>query len=188
MRTRDPKRNTTMPDGTIIANTGATCWDDAKAPPIPSNSTKYEKGHCGVCVSQSVEDRLILTLGTLSQYSIRIRDSTNHDMGTATNVTLAALDGATGDEKTSHTMIAGGKEFHLWTMRDPGFPFWAAVYMDFGGRGPADPFTKPPMVYSYAYDEDSPTAGLGMVEASACDRPTLSKNQKRVYFQCSFEC
>ena len=188
MRTRDPNKNTTMPDGTIIVDTGATCWDDAKAPPIPSNSTKYESGGCGVCVSQSLDDRFIVTLGSVSQYSIQIRDGLNHDMGRATNVTLAALDGAAGGEKTSHTMMAGGKEFHLWTMRDPGFPLWAAVYMDFGGRGPADPFTKPPMVYSYAAENDSPADGNGMVMGLACGRPTLSKNQKRVYFQCSFQC
>ena len=188
MRTRDPFKNTTMLDGTIIPNTEATCWEDAKAPPVPSNSTKYERGGCSVCVSQSLDDSDIVTLGSLSQYSIQIRDGSNHDMGTATNVTLAALDGAAGDEKTSHTMVAGGKEFHLWTMRDPGFPLWAAVYMDYGGRGPADPFAKPPMIYSYAEADDSPASGNGMVIASKCGRPTLSKNQKRVYFQCNFEC
>ena len=108
-------------------------------------------------------------------------------MGTATNVTLAALGGAVGDEKTSHTMIVGGKEFHLWTMRDPWFPLWAAVYMDFGGPGPADPFVKPPMVYSYAGDDNSPVDGFGM-DSSGCGIPTLSKNKKEVYFSCDFKC
>lgn len=43
--------------------------------------------------------------------------------GTVSNKTLAALDGFTGDKDTRVNTTMAGKPFHLWTMRDPGFPW-----------------------------------------------------------------
>lgn len=192
MKTRSPGKDITLPDGTIIADGEASCWDRPQAPPVPSDSTKYAKGKCSVCVSQSLPDIGILTLGSIQQYSVRFRDMTNRDMGSANNETLAALDGHTGDKKTVLNMTVGGKPFHLWTMRDPGFPWWAAVYMDWNGPGPTDPFAQPPMSYSHASDNDAyPIQMLnqpGLAVSMSCTESAQSRDKKMVYFTCGFYC
>lgn len=102
-------------------------------------------------------------------------------MGSVSNVTLAAYGAETGGRKTLLTMTVARRLFHLWAMRDPGFPDWAAVYMDWGGPGPADPFAQPPMVYSAAGD-------LGEVQSNSCGFDAFSLDQSRVYFSCAFVC
>lgn len=192
MKTRSPGKNITLPDGTIIVDGEASCWDRPQAPPVPSDSTEYAKGKCSVCVSQSLPDIGILTLGSIQQYSVRFRDMTNRDMGSANNETIAALDGHTGDKKTVLSMTVGGKPFHLWTMRDPGFPWWAAVYMDWNGPGPTDPFAQPPMAYSHASDNDAyPIQMLnqtGIAVGMSCNESAQSRDNKTVYFTCGFYC
>ena len=99
----------------------------------------------------------------------------------AVNGTLAALGGETGDKETNITMTVGGKPFHLWTMRDPGWPLYPIVYMDYDGPGPADPFVQPPMVFDAAPSNE-------MVANVACTQSEHPLDGERVYFQCSFPC
>lgn len=108
-------QNTTLADGTNIVDTQATCWEPAKAPSIPANGTKYAAGTCSACVSQSLTPDNISTLGSVQLYSVRIRDSGNHDMGTVSNKTLAALGGggSTGDQDALVDVTVVGKPFHL---------------------------------------------------------------------------
>ena len=112
-------------------------------------------------------------------------------MGTVANVTLAAFGGETGGRQTSLTKRVAGKDFHFWTMRDPGFPYWAAVYMNWGGSGPADPFEQPPMIYSYAWEKDSLAQSQGMIMGKNCGNllpVALSPDGWTVYFMCIFTC
>ena len=157
------------------------CWKDPLAPPIASNSTKYSKGECSVCVSEDAGYTSVLTIGSKYNFHVQIRDSDNHDMGTA-NQTLAAYGGETGGMDTLLTMTVGGKAFHLWSMADPGDPSWAAVYMDWNGPGPANPFTQPPMVYSPLGVMDS---DVGIVR---CVTRAFSPQDTKAYFQCGFTC
>lgn len=168
----------TLADGTIITRADQSCWVPPTLPPIAKDSTKYANGTCNVCVSQSLPGLTFTTIGTVADYSVTIRDDTNHDMSVV-NVTLAAFGGETGGKKTHVTIPIAGKSFHLWTMRTPKSPTWAAVYLDYGGPGPADPFMVPPMIF------DPTVGGVGQ---QSCDLAGISPNNKRAYFQCGFPC
>ena len=117
---------------------------------------------------------------------------TNHDMGSANNETLAALDGHTGDKMTVLTMTVGGKPFHLWTMRDPGSAGGLPSRWDWNGPAPTDPFAQPPKSYSHASDNDAyPIQMLnvtGMAESLSCLESAQSRDKKTVYFTCGFYC
>ena len=168
----------TLADGTTIPIVDQSCWVPPTLPPIAKNSTKYASGTCNVCVSQGLPDPAFVTIGTVADYSVTVRDDANHDMGVV-NVTLAAFGGEAGGKKTHVTIPIAGRSFHLWTMRSPSTPAWAAVYMEYGGPGPADPFMVPPMIFDLAVD------GAGY---QACLPAGLSPDNKRVYFQCAFPC
>lgn len=180
-----PQGNDTLPDGTTFpgggANSSQDCWQDPVEPPIPSDSSKYGNGSCQVCVSQSLPDVMSWpTIGSRHDYEVRIRDSNNHDMGSV-NKTLAAYGGQTGDLSTVLNMTVGGKQFNLWSMQEPEQPAWAAVYMKWGEPGPVDPFAQPQMLYS-ALEDNSSIGKLG------CGFRGASSDDKRVYFQCGFDC
>ena len=176
-----PQLNITLPDGTIIAPAEETCWTDPVAPPIASNSSNYAKGFCNVCVSQSLSNiSSYPTIGIVHDFHVQIRDTNNHDMGSM-NKTLAAFGGETGGKDTVIDMTVGGKQFHLWAMRDPGHLAWAAVYMDWAGPGPADPFRQPDVLFSAALKD----SGVGIF---GCGVSAYSPGNKRIYFQCGFEC
>ena len=118
------------------------------------------------------------TNSTINNYNVTIRDDANHDMG-AFNVTLAAFGGETSGKKTNVTIPLGGKPFHLWTKRVPESSTWAAVFLDYGGPGSADPLKMPPMVF------DAPENGIGH---RACLIDGVSSDNTTVYFQCQFSC
>ncbi|CAD6563519.1 MAG: hypothetical protein ASARMPRED_000008 [Alectoria sarmentosa] len=175
-----PPANITLTAGTVVDIAEHSCWTVPVVPPVASNSSKYAKGICNVCVSQSLRDVLdTVTTGTLQDYRVQIRDDTNHDMG-AVNGTLAALGGETGDKETNITMTVGGKPFHLWTMRDPGWPLYPIVYMDYDGPGPADPFVQPPMVFDAAPSNE-------MVANVACTQSEHPLDESDLVFAESME-
>lgn len=156
-----------------------SCWLPPSLPPTANNSTKYARDTCNVCVSQSLPDpKSFATNGTIKDYNFTIRDDANHDMG-AINVTLAAFGGETGGKKTNVTILIGGKPFHLWTIRVPQSSVWAAVFLDYGGPGPADPLRVPPMVF------DATEYEIGF---QACLVDGISPENTTVYFQCQFPC
>ena len=177
-----PQGNVTLPDGTTFADGGgADCWKDAVNPPVASSSTKYANGICNVCVSQTLSDLFSFpTIGIRQDYHVRIRDEKNHDMGSV-NKTLAAFGGETGGLDTVINMTVGGKQFHLWTMRDPQQPLWSSVYMNWGKPGPVDPFAPPLMLYSALQDNSS-------VGTDSCGYLGAPKDWSKVYFQCGFKC
>ena len=119
------------------------------------------------------------------------------------NGTLAAFGGLTGGKDTNLTMTVAGKPFHLWTMRDPADSLWAAVYMDWGGLGPVDPFAQPPMVFSFASNDGaySPSSdhdgnddggggngGTAAVQNQDCSGDAAAPDFSKIYFRCSFSC
>ena len=178
-----PQGNVTLPDGTTFPDGGAQdCWKDPVNPPIASSSSKYANGSCQVCVSQSIPDLFSYpTIGSRHDYQVRIRDDSNHDMGSVNNKTLAAFGGETGGMNTVINMTVGGKQFYLWTMQEPKKPAWAAVYMDWREPGPVDPFAQPLMLYSALGDNSS----VGNLH---CGYRGVSSNYNKVYFQCGFDC
>lgn len=178
-----PQGNVTLPDGTTFSALGPQddCWMDPVNPPVASSSRKYANGSCQVCVSQTLPNVISFpTIGTRHDYHVRIRDAGNHDMGSI-NKTLAAFGGETGGLNTVINMTVGGKQFHLWTMREPEQPAWVAVYMDWRKPGPVDPFAQPLMLYSALQDNLS-------VGIDGCGYRGVSSDFNKVYFQCGFNC
>ena len=180
--TTPPQGNVTLPDGTTFSDGGINdCWKDPVNPPIASSSSKYANGICQVCVSQSLLDVFSYpTIGSRHDYHVRIRDNSNHDMGSV-NKTLAAYGGETGGMSTVINMTVGGKQFNLWTMQEPGNPLWASVYMDWREPGPLDPFAQPLMLYSALQDNSS----VGILRCGYRGAPS---DYTKVYFQCGFTC
>ena len=177
-----PQGNITLSDGTTFADGGfPDCWKDPVNPPVASSSPKYANGTCQVCVSQTLPGAFAFpTIGSRQDYHVRIRDNGNHDMGSV-NQTLAAFGGETGGLNTVINMTVGGKQFHLWTMRDLQQPIWPSVYMSWGKPGPVDPFAEPSMLFSALQDNSS-------VGTHNCDYRGAPPDYNKVYFQCGFKC
>ena len=178
----------TFPDGTTFPVGPQDCWTDPVSPPIPSGSSKYANGTCQVCVSQSLPELSIRpTIGSRHDYQVRIRDNSNHDMGSF-NGTLAAFGGETGDMKTVINMTVGGKQFNLWTMQEASDPTWALVFMDWREPGPLDPFAQPQMLYSSLGTNGWNIVGNVSVGYLGCEYRGESPFETKNYFQCGFKC
>lgn len=89
----------------------------------------------------------------------------------AINVTLA--------KKTDVTIPTGGNPFHFWTMRVPESSAWTAVFLDYGGPGPVEPYRVPSMFFDAMED------GMGY---QACIVDGVSRDNMTVYFQRQFPC